>query len=104
MSTYKAEMTVFYNGDDADVNDEVIVSISGGHIELKYDSYHDGQVTPMKYVGTEDGPGHFSLACPEWAGKATLHRFAEASVLEGSWKEEGASGMWKVRLMEKRAD
>lgn len=58
----------------------------------------------LKYVGKEEAPEHSILACPEWDGEAALHRFTESAILEGSWKEEYASGMWKMRLTKKLFD
>ena len=31
-------------------------------------------------------------------GRATLHRFADGLILEGSWFEEGERGMWRIHL------
>lgn len=51
------------------------------------------------YSGTDIGHGHFELECPEANGWAILHRqSARDLVLEGSWYENGAHGMWRIYL------
>lgn len=51
------------------------------------------------YSGIDVGHGHFELECPETNGWAILHRQSPRGlVLEGSWYENGAHGMWRIYL------
>lgn len=52
----------------------------------------------VEYRGKNSGDGHFLLEAPERQGRASLHRFPESEILEGSWQEQGYQGMWKIRL------
>ena len=56
----------------------------------------DGEHT--SYRGQEQGPGHFELHGNGFDGRATLHMFEGSNILEGGWVEEGAKGMWRIRL------
>lgn len=71
------------------------VQIGGGLIEVTY-AEHDGRT--VRYSGSEHGEGHFDLAAPEVAGKATLHRFPGSPFLDGYWCEDGGRGMWRITL------
>ncbi len=70
------------------------VRISGGTIAVSYVT--DDQF--VVYEGPEIEPGHFELTAPKVSGRATLHRFQDDEVLEGSWSEDGLSGMWRIIL------
>ncbi len=85
--------TLFYSEDDASDNHPCVVKITEQEILVEYDD--DGLV---QYRGRNDGSGHFLLAAPEVAGRASLHRFPDAKVLEGSWFEAGDRGMWRIQL------
>ncbi len=50
------------------------------------------------YKGKEKGQGHYLLKCPEKQGEASLHRFSEAEILDGYWREEGYEGFWRIHL------
>ena len=43
------------------------------------------------------GDGHFELRATGVEGRATLHRHPKHDVFEGTWIEEGAKGMWRLR-------
>ena len=85
--------TVYYSADDSSENDDCVVTIENKTILLEYED--DGRV---QYCGQEIGEGHFSLACRERSGKASLHMFEGSEILEGSWVESGNRGMWKIKL------
>lgn len=70
------------------------VLIDGGRIVVSYKE----EGAQVVYEGEAIGEGHYRLACPSRSGRATLHRFPEDDVLEGSWSEGGEDGYWKVRL------
>jgi hypothetical protein len=72
------------------------VRISDGSIAISYKD--EGQT--VVYNGDELEPGHFKLQSNDVVGRATLHRFASADVLEGHWVESGSQGMWRVQLIE----
>ncbi|MCL4500874.1 MAG: hypothetical protein M1438_03335 [Deltaproteobacteria bacterium] len=87
--------TVYYEESIADEDDECIVRIEDGKIGISYDHEDDGNVI---YKGKEEANGHFELKCESPKGQATLHRFPEGLLLEGSWVEEGFKGFWQIKL------
>jgi hypothetical protein len=50
------------------------------------------------YEGEEVGPDHFSLTSSTHDGEAKLHRFGGDEALDGSWREGGVYGMWRITL------
>lgn len=85
---------------------EPVLSQRGVGIEVRIDeseivvSYEDEDGIVI-YRGNNDGSGHFALNAPERDGKASLHRFPpDGNILEGSWVEDGARGMWRIELRE----
>ncbi len=72
------------------------VRLSNGEIVIDY--LEDN--TRVIYRGIDDGSGHYQLDSPEINGRATLHRFPNSEILEGSWIEGGYRGMWKIHLAE----
>lgn len=90
---------LFYDNEEADEHEPCLVSLEDGVLVLEYDD-EDSAGRPIRahYRGAEQGEGHFQLACVETGGKATLHRFPGASLLEGSWTEGGYRGMWRITL------
>ncbi len=60
--------------------------------------YKDGS-NSIEYIGHSEGEGHYLLACPSVEGEATLHRFREGKILEGSWVENGIRGLWRLTLI-----
>lgn len=87
--------TLYHSADESSENSDCMVEINDKKISVDYVDA-DGQ--PRRYFGHELSEGHFYLECPEISGKASLHRFKEAEILEGSWTEGGYRGMWKIRL------
>ena len=71
-----------------------IVAIGDGRISVKYD--YDGGTEV--YEGTEIGSGHFKLKSQDGLGEASLHCFPGGLRLDGWWKEEGETGMWRILL------
>lgn len=88
--------TLFYDDSTAYTDEFYEVYLSDGEIKVRYEV--DGEYNV--YIGREISSGHFELACPALAGKATLHRFPGSQILEGFWHEEGVRGAWKIRLHE----
>lgn len=82
---------LYYSDDAADMDWPCVVKIDEERIVVEY--REDG---PYQYVGANDGSGHFELEGSH--GRATLHRFPDAKLLEGSWTENGVSGMWRIHL------
>lgn len=72
-----------------------VVTLTENTITVEY--FLDGQVT---YSGDIDPnhPGHYFLTAPMAHGEATLHRIPNTDTLEGSWKEAGFKGYWKIEL------
>ena len=85
--------TVYYSDDSASENDPCVVKITENEILVEYDD--DGLV---QYRGANDGSGHFVLNAEQINGRASLHMFAQSSILEGSWIEGGYRGMWRIEL------
>lgn len=86
-------MTTLYHSADPSEGYPCVVKIEGDQILVEYkDSEY------VQYRGESNGDGHFELEGVGFDGRATLHRFPGASVLEGSWAEEGARGMWRIEL------
>lgn len=85
--------TLYYDTTAASESYPCVVRISDSEILVEYDD--EGVV---QYRGGNDGTGHFELRADAINGRATLHRFADARRLEGSWIEEGVRGMWRIEL------
>lgn len=75
---------------------DCVVRITGTEIVVEFEG--DGTNVWHRYMGEEEGEGHYHLTCPELSGTATLHRFKDVDVLEGYWKEGGEIGMWIIEL------
>lgn len=84
---------LYYSRDAADMDWACVVKIDDERIVVEYDN--DGL---CQYVGVNDGSGHFELSMEGEDGRATLHRFQDAKLLEGSWTENGERGMWRIHL------
>ncbi len=85
--------TLYYSQDIADTDWACTVRIDDDSILVEYDN--EGL---CQYIGKNDGSGHFELHLKDGDGRATLHRFPDSLVLEGSWVENGQRGMWRVLL------
>lgn len=85
--------TLYYSADEAG-DSPCAVRLEPGYILVEYEdagrSYH--------YTGIEKGEGHYQLHCADNHGEATLHRFADSTILEGFWRESGEHGMWRIKL------
>ncbi len=86
-------MTSLYYSNDFYDEIPCVVKIDGDNILVEYED--EGLV---QYKGTSNGEGHFELHGVGFDGRATLHRFPNSFVLEGSWTEEGENGMWRIKL------
>jgi len=82
----------YYDGSAPDIKHPCQVRIETKEIVIDYEG--DGE--RVLYSGKELSPGHFELSCE--GGHASLHRFDNSIILEGSWKEDDYSGMWKIWL------
>ena len=87
------KMSTLYYSDDGEESYPCVVKITDDEILVEYDD--EGLV---QYRGSNDGQGHFLLAAPDVEGRASLHRFPDANILEGSWVEGGYRGMWRIEL------
>ena len=86
-------MTTLYHSADASEDTACTVKLDGSRILVEYE---DAGI--VQYEGESQDDGHYELTGVGFDGRATLHRFAESSLLEGSWLEEGYRGMWRIRL------
>lgn len=82
------------------VTSSVDVSINNKKIAVTYmEENSEGSSYRVTYEGKEITPGHFELkSLNNFNDRATLHRFKDSKILEGSWFEEGSEGMWKINL------
>lgn len=70
------------------------VRFDGDDITVEYFSDGDTRI----YKGQACGIGHYDLSGVDFNGRAHLHSFEGSDFLEGVWVEEGAQGMWLIRL------
>ena len=85
--------TLFYSDVPAAEDDPCVVKIDDDEIVIEYED--DGIV---QYRGSNRGDGHFELRATRGKGKASLHMFPGALIIEGSWIEDGYRGMWRIKL------
>lgn len=90
----KSIMTTLYRSSDPSTEYPCVVKIENNDILVEY--YQNNRI--LQYKGKSNGVGHFELQAIGFYGRATLHRFMDSSVLEGSWIEEGCKGMWSISL------
>lgn len=83
---------LYFNETEADESWPCVVRISETEIVVEYQDE-----STVIYKGANDGTGHFTLACDD-GSKATLHMFPGSDTLEGSWRENGDRGMWRIKL------
>lgn len=86
-------MTMLYYSDAPSEEWPCVVKLSEAEILVEYEFNGFRQ-----YRGQARGPGHYELSAPELSGRASLHRFEGAEVLDGSWVEDGYRGMWRIKL------
>ena len=85
-----------YNSHSSWLDQPCVVIIEDEEITVEYED--QGR---QLYRGTDKGTGHYELSSRSFeGGRATLHRFENALILEGSYREQGSTGMWKIRLLE----
>jgi len=89
--------TLFYDEREAIEGEKCEVKIDEKTIVVSYEDEEGGFII---YKGGNEGTGHFELFCPEQDGRATLHMFKGARILEGSWIEGGGRGFWKIELFD----
>ena len=85
--------SLYYSKDQADENSPCVVTITDSEILVEYDQ--DGLV---QYRGKNQGNGHFILRADGFGGRATLHMFSGAKILEGHRIEGSLRGMWRLDL------
>lgn len=84
-----------YNSDGSWLDQGCVVIFEDDEIIIEYDDQG-----PQVYRGIDKGNGHYELFSHSFdGGRATLHRFENGLILEGSYRELGSSGMWKIRLL-----
>lgn len=86
--------SLYYSEEAADEDYPCIVRVDDEGILVEYEDSKGVK----QYCGKNSGNGHFELHAPEVKGKASLHMFPGASILEGSWVEAGYRGMWRIEL------
>lgn len=86
-------MTVLFYSEDASEEYPCVVRIDTDQILVEYEDEGTTQ-----YIGRSNGEGHFELNGFGFEGRASLHMFSGSLVLEGSWIEGGAHGMWRIKL------
>jgi len=100
-----AELTIYYTDREADEGVRCRLEISEDNCTLVFDQTEgiDKLVKVVKWSGKGHN-GHYELS-GEVPGRertkcrATLHRFPDANVLDGFWKEHGFTGMWRITLL-----
>lgn len=80
----------------AEVDFPCRVRIDDDMVVVEYEE-DEGEPTVV-YRGHSHGQGHYRLRVVGFKGEATLHRFHDAMVLEGTWREEASTGMWRITL------
>lgn len=88
-------MTTLFYDTGASEGYPCVVKITENEILIEYEDETHGIV---QYKGKNSGDGHFELDASIVQGKASLHMFPNSSILEGSWIEAQARGMWKIKL------
>ena len=89
-----AEMITYYGSGHPVSIMECKVRLLEGHISILYEDHEGEQV----YSGKALGGGHYELACEGKDGRATLHTLPGSTIYEGFWLEDGAEGMWRVKV------
>lgn len=84
----------YCSDDEPDLGVDCLVRFDDGRMTLKYDWGDDAVI----WQGTETGAGHYTLQSGHGNDHATLHRFEDGKVLVGNWAEDGARGLWQLRL------
>lgn len=93
-------LEIYFEGAPAIVDVDCKVEISATRCILTYDeeATPPGRLRCKQWFGFAASEGHYEMREAE-GGHATLHRLAPHSAfLEGFWKEDGYTGMWRVRL------
>jgi len=86
-------MTTLYYTNNPSKNRLCTVKLDDNRILIEYE---EGEI--VQYKGEKSGEGHFELNGVGFQGQASLHMFTGSQLLEGSWIEEGARGMWRIQL------
>ena len=92
---HNSMMETLYPSADASGESTCVVKITDSEILVEYED--EGFV---QYRGENNGTGHFVLEAPEVNGRASLHMFPNAAILEGYWEEGVYHGMWRIHLKE----
>lgn len=53
---------------------------------------------PVLLHGERRGQGHYVLSAPNAGIDASLHRFADSTILEGFWRNGRERGFWRLHL------
>jgi len=96
MAIYKNSKYDILYYDDRSASEDNLCEVRIGEGEMVVDYEDDGE--RILYKGRDKGNGHFELYSEEVKGRATFHMFEGSRFIEGSWVEDGARGMWKIRL------
>lgn len=98
LTTRRMICEIYYTGQDAMTEFEVELRLDEKELVISYED-EDAQGKPLVviYRGKNSGDGHFELRATGVEGRATLHKHPQHDVFEGTWIEEGAKGMWRLR-------
>lgn len=58
----------------------------------------DATGTDVLWHGERRGQGHFVLSAETAGMEASLHRFADSTILEGFWRSGPERGFWRLHL------
>lgn len=98
LPTRRMVCETYYSGTDAMTEYEVELRLDDKELVISYED-EDAQGKPLVviYRGRDTGDGHFELRATGVDGRASLHRNPKHDIFEGTWIEEGYSGMWRLR-------
>ena len=98
LTTRRVICETYFSSADPMTEFEVELRLDDTELVISYED-EDAQGSPrvVIYRGKNTGDGHFELLASGVDGRATLHRHPKHDVFEGTWIEEGAKGMWRLR-------
>ena len=96
----ESEMRTYYADHREFEDSNCLVRFSDGGQTLSV-IYTDQNNAQAKYTGPDSGGGHYTVVCPEYDGRGTLHLSCDLDgeiTLEGWWLQEGSEGMWRIEV------
>lgn len=95
-----SSLDIYFEGLPAVFDIDCKVQLSGTQCVLTYDeeAASGPRFRWKQWIGFAPSDGHYEMREAE-GGHATLHRMGpDSAYLEGFWKEDGYTGMWRVKL------